>query len=443
VAGRVGTAISYTVTASESATSFVGSKLPAGLMLNPTSGVLSGSPTESGLIAASVRAGNTSGLGAAATITFNIAASAAAPVITSAPAASSKVGSAAAFSYQTIAAPGPITGYALTGTLPLGLSFNTSTGILSGRPAEGGIFTVQLTAANDGGTSAPQTLVLNILPGDNVPVITSPNFAFGTVGTDFAYTITAVGLPAFPVAPFPAPFVLDAVNLPPGLAVNPSTGAIVGKPTASGRFVASLVGTNSAGTGPFRDLTIEILPSLTAPVITSVPFAAGQVGTPFAYQITGTQNPTGFEVLGAPAWMTLNSGTGALAGTPSTPGALTVTLLASNANGTSSPVTLNLTVAASPNAPVVTSSRAATGKVQTTFTYTITALVPTGAPVVTSYVATGLPSGLSLNATTGVISGSPVASGQFEVTLLAKSSAGDSQPVTLILTIDPNVSFVF
>lgn len=443
VAGRVGTAISYTVSASENATSFVGAKLPAGLTLDPSTGVLSGSPTESGLIASSVRAGNSSGLGAAATINFNIAAAAAAPVITSAPAASGKVGAATAFTYQTVAAPGPITGYALTGTLPLGLSFNTSTGVLGGRPAEGGIFTVQLTAANDGGTSAPQTLVINILPADNVPVITSPTFAFGIVGTDFTYSITAGGTPAFPAAPFPAPFVLDAVNLPPGLAVNPSTGVIQGKPTAAGRYVVSLVGTNSAGTGPFRDLTIEILPSPTAPVITSVPFAAGQVGTPFSYQITGTENPTSFEVLGAPAWMTVNTGTGAIAGTPAVPGTLGVTLLASNANGISSPVILSLTVAASPNAPVVTSSRAASGKVQTAFTYQITALVPTGAPAVSSYVATGLPSGLGLSSATGVISGSPLASGQFEVTLIAKSSAGDSQPVTLIITIQPNVTFVF
>jgi hypothetical protein len=206
-------------------------------------------------------------------------------------------------------------------------------------------------------------------------------------------------------------------------------------------FTATLVGTNAAGTGPYRDLTIFVAPAPTAPTVTSSPYAAGQVGVGFAYQITGTNTPTSFDVLGAPAWMAINSPSGAVAGTPTTPGTFTVQLVATNAAGSSNSLALTVTIAPSANAPVVTSTRTATGAVSASLAYQITAAVPSGAPPVTSYVATGLPSGLSLNASTGSIGGTPTQSGQFEVTLIAHNSAGDSQPVTLILTINPSVQF--
>jgi hypothetical protein len=313
--------------------------------------------------------------------------------------------------------------------------------VISGQPAASGVFTVQLTATGTGGTSLPQSLVLNIAPADNVPIVTSPIYASATVGQSFTYQITAASSPAFPSAPFPAPFTLDAISLPPGLGVNPSTGIIQGQPTSAGVFTATLVGTNSAGTGPYRDLTIFVAPAPTAPTVTSSPYAAGQVGVGFSYQITGTNTPTSFDVLGAPAWMAINNLTGALAGSPTSPGTSTVQLIATNAAGSSNPLALTVTIAPSANAPVVTSSRNASGTVSAAFSYQITAAVPSGAPPVTTYVATGLPAGLSLNAGTGAISGTPTQSGQFEVTLIAHSSAGDSQPVTLVLTINPSVQF--
>lgn len=430
--GQVGAAFSYRIEASDNPTSFVAQGLPGGLALDSASGFITGTPTTSDTFEVTLRAGNAAGLGRSSPLAVSILPAATAPRITSQAAVSGKVGQD--FIY-TISVDGTATSFALTGTLPLGLTLNTLSGDIVGQPAAPGVSTVQLTATGPGGTSMPQSLVFNIAPADSAPRITSSNLTSATVGQDFSYTITAAGAPPFPAAPFPAPFTLDAVVLPPGLAVNPSTGVIAGQPTAAGRFTASLVGTNSAGTGPLRDLTFDIRPAAAAPKVTSSTHQAAQVGAPFSYHIVATNNPTAYEVLGAPDWMTVNSSTGALAGTPRLAGSITVKLLAKNAAGASDPLDLTIPVAASANAPVVTSPRTATGTAGTNFTYIIAATVPAGAPPVTSYFATGLPSGLSLNPNSGLITGRPAVSGQFEIALIVRSSAGASQPVTLIVTI--------
>src|SRR5204862_171628 len=118
---------------------------------------------------------------------------------------------------------------------------------------------------------------------------------------------------------------------------------------------------------------------------------------------------------------------GGISGIPTVAGTFAVTIRASNRGGTGT-ATLSLTVNAT-TPPVITSALTASGTVGTAFSYTITA---TNSP--TSFNAAGLPAGLSVNTTNGVISGTPTAAGTSNVTLSATNTGGTGT-ATLTLTI--------
>jgi hypothetical protein len=119
---------------------------------------------------------------------------------------------------------------------------------------------------------------------------------------------------------------------------------------------------------------------------------------------------------------------------PSQAGTYTITVSLDGALTTSSQVYSLIVTGGTANssiAPVITSASTATGKVQSSFTYQITA---THSP--TSYAASGLPTGLNVNTTTGLISGTPLASGTSNVTISATNAAGQTS-AALSLTIQP------
>jgi large repetitive protein len=105
----------------------------------------------------------------------------------------------------------------------------------------------------------------------------------------------------------------------------------------------------------------------TAPSITSALTATGTVGTPFNYQIVGSQNPTSFGATGLPAGLSFNAA-GLITGTPTTAGPSSVTITASNSSGTGS-ATLILTInAPAPQPPANLTAVAGIGQVALNWT---------------------------------------------------------------------------
>jgi hypothetical protein len=320
--------------------------LPAGISFvdnGDGSALLTGTPTASGTFNLTFSASNSGG---SATQNFVLTVNAA-PAITSANNAAFTVGTAGSFTVTATGFPTPT--LSESGALPSGVSFNASTGVLSGTPStgSGGVYTVSFTAANGIGTNASQSFTLTV---NEAPSITSPNSATFNVGTAAAFTVTATG--------FPAPTLSEAGALPPGVNFNSATGTLSGTPTASGVFNLVFTAHNGVVSDATQNFTLTVTQAPTITSANTTTFTAGTAGS-FTVTATGFPTPSIVETGTLPAGVSFadnHNGTATLSGIPSSAGTFPVTFTASN--GAGSPATQNFTLVVSPasTGPIATVS---------------------------------------------------------------------------------------
>ncbi|HYV96978.1 MAG TPA: putative Ig domain-containing protein [Gemmatimonadaceae bacterium] len=418
-----------------------GGSLPSGLSFNTTTGAVSGTPTAT-LAQTTFTVTVTDNAGATSAKTFQLTVNGALTTTQAVPTTTGTQG--VALSFTPVTASGGTTPYtfALTGgSLPTGVSFNTTNGLVSGTPGAAlaqTTFTVTVTDAASA-TSA-KTFQLTV----NGPLSTTQAVAakVGTVNTAIpTFTpVTAAG------GSTPYTFALSGGALPTGMSFNTSTGAVSGTPTttlATTTFTVTVTDNASATSAKTFDLTVNSALTTTQAVASTVgtvntaipsftPVTASGGTAPYSFALSGGTLPTG---------MSFSTTTGQVTGTPSTTLSITTfTVTVTDAANATSSKTFNLTVNGA-----LTTTQAVASKVGNTGT-----LIPTFTPVTASGGTTpytfalsggSLPTGMSFNTTNGQVSGTPsttLAQTTFTVTVTDAASATSAK--TFDLTVNGALS---
>jgi hypothetical protein len=364
--GKVGVLYSATLQAGGGTApyqwSVSGGTLTPGLLLDPATGAITGTPeaasTEAVTFAVS-DSGNPAQT-ASATLSLSIDAQSLHIVTTSLPA-----GTAGTPYSTTLSASGgtqPYTWTLTAGALPAGLTLNGATGVISGTPAAAASVQLSIQVSDSGSPAQSQSaaLALNISAGatsSSAPHITTTSLPAGQVGSAYTATLAASG------GASPYAWSLTSGTLPAGLSLNGATGLVSGTPGASAAAVPltfTVTGANNLSSSATLPLTIAPVPL----VITTTSLPAGQVGAPYGASLaaTGGTAPYTWTLTGGalPAGLTL-SPSGTIAGTPTAPAKatpLTFQVTDSSNPTLAQSVTLALTIGVG-NVTITISPRAA------------------------------------------------------------------------------------
>ena len=313
-----------------------------------------------------------------------------------------------------------------SGTLPAGLSLSGNT--ISGTPTEAGTSTFTVKAADSTGSSGSKQLSITV--GTAQIQITTASLPGGSVGAAYAQTLSASG------GTGAYSWSVSSGTLPPGVALSGNT--LSGTPTTTGNFGFTILVTDTAGATASKQFTVTVnaaqiqitagdLPQgRTAETYSATLSATGGV-QPYTWTLVSGELPSGLSL----------STSGNVSGTPTTTGNFTFTAQVSDAAGAHAQGPFTISVASAlrlDTAPSLPSGSAGSP-------YTATILAAGAVAPLQYAVTTGtLPTGLSLTATSGVISGTPTQVGSFSFAVQVKDSSGAAVSGTYNVSIASGVT---
>jgi hypothetical protein len=314
-----------------------------------------------------------------------------------------------------------------SGALPAGLAIAPGVGkgaaTISGTPTVAGnaTFTVTCTAGADAGSRAYTLFVLS-------PVsISQTSIPAGTQNVPYSVALSASGGLQPYTWSFGSGTNSDGLGICPqdGLPGCKQAGLIFGTPTAIGTFTLNVVVTDAAA----QTFTVPLTLVVTAGVIIQTSsLAPAAVGVSYSQTLAGSGGKTPYVWTvtsgSLPAGLTLDSATGIISGTPTAGGIFPFTITLTDATPVQATAALTINVLG------ITTTSLPDGTVGTAYSQTLQAVG--GLPPVTWAVSTGtLPAGLTLNASSGTISGTPTISGSSTFTVSASyTPPSAASPVT-------------
>ena len=432
--GTVGVAVNLQLAASDAdgdTLNYSASGLPAGLSINSSTGQISGTPTAAGTSNVSVTVDDGRGGSASQSFTWIVVPANVAPVLTNPGAQDSVVGVGVNLQIAATDADDDTLAYSASG-LPAGLTINPSTGRISGTLTTAATTSVSVTVDDGRGGSDTESFAWIVVPANVPPVLTHPGNQNGTVGTALSLQLAASDADGDTLG-------YATTGLPAGLAINTSTGHISGMPTAVGTSNVTIAVSDGRGGTDTKTFTWTIVPANLAPNLTNPGNQSGTVGVAVNLQLAASDpdgDTLGYAAIGLPAGLTINTSTGRISGTPTAAGSSNVTIAASDGRGGSDTESFTWTVAPAPPvnaAPVLTNPGSQSGTVGVVVSLQIAASDANGDSL--GYSAANLPAGLSIDGSTGRISGTPTTAGTSSVTVVVSDGRGGSASADFTWTV--------
>ena len=413
--------------------------LPPGLNLNASNGNISGTPTSTGSFQFTLRVTDSIPQFDEQILTITI----------NAPSPPSITGPSG-LQTGTVNQPYPNTQFTATDgaqpyswsvnpALPNGLTLNPSSGVITGTPLSGsnGNTTHEFTVSDStipNNQQGKRTLSLTILANVTPVTITTASLPNGTVGQPYTAPLLAASGGTSPYNWS----LNNGSTLPQGLSLG-ANGGITGTPTASGTTSTTFKVQDSTAPNQqsaTKSISITINQASAPPTITTTSLPDGTVGQAYSQTVqaaggTGTRT---WSLSGGslPANLTLSSA-GVISGNPTIAGTANFTVRVTDAASLSDTQSLSITISAAQSPLKITTTSLPDGKRNRDYTATLAATG--GTTPYTWSVTPVLPSGITLDPATGVISGTTTATSNISYNFSVRDSTNQTITKQLSLRI--------
>jgi hypothetical protein len=333
----------------------------------------------------------------------------------------------------TVGGSGGVTPYSwsVTPALPANLSFDQTTGAITGIPAAQGTtaHTFTLRDSSSPVQTVQQSLSLTINSAPVSPTITTTSLPNGAVGQAYNQTVQATG------GTGALTWSIVAGTLPQNLSLNPTTGAISGTPNAPGTSSFTVRVADTAGQADTQVLSI-LINQPTPPSITTTTLPGGTVGLAYSQtlQATGGTGTLVWSLFGGSLPVNLAlSPAGVISGTPTNTDTSNFTVQVTDALSQFDTQPLSITISPVPLPLKITTNSLADGRRNRPYADTLEA---SGGTIPYTWLVTpDLPAGLTLDPATGVISGTPTKTSDIDHDFTVQDSTNQTATKQLNLRI--------